>query len=57
LKLLSLQLKEYVRTVRPRPPEEPVIRFETAPGRQAQVDFADFGLPWGKRYALVMLLG
>ena len=27
------QLKEYVRTVRPRPPEEPEVRFETAPGR------------------------
>lgn len=51
------QLKEYVRTVRPRPPEEPVIRFETAPGRQAQVDFADFRFPWGKRYALVVVLG
>lgn len=51
------QLKEYVRTVRPRPREEPVIRFETAPARQAQVDFADFKLPWGKRYALIVVLG
>jgi transposase len=51
------QLKEYVRRVRPRPPEEPVIRFETAPGRQAQVDFADFKFGWGKRYALMVVLG
>ncbi len=48
------QLKEFVRTVRPRPPEEPVIRFETAPARQAQVDFR---FPWGKRYALLVVLG
>lgn len=51
------QVKEYVRTVRPSPPEEPVVRFETAPGVQAQVDFADFRLPWGKRYALLVVLG
>ena len=51
------QVKEYVRKVRPRPPEEPVVRFETPPGRQAQVDFADFRLPWGKRYALLVVLG
>ncbi len=51
------QLKEYVREVRPRPPEEPLIRFETAPGRQVQVDFADFKFDWGKRYALVVVLG
>jgi transposase len=51
------QVKEYVRTVRPRPPEEPVVRFETAPGHQGQVDFADFVLPWGKRYALLVVLG
>jgi transposase len=51
------QLKEYVREVRPMPPEEPVVRFETPPGRQAQVDFADFKLPWGKRYALLVVLG
>ena len=51
------QLKEYVRQIRPRPPEEPVIRFETAPARQAQVDFADFTFGWGKRYALMVVLG
>ena len=51
------QVKEYVRRVRPRPPEEPVVRFETAPGHQGQVDFADFRLPWGTRYALLVVLG
>ena len=51
------QLKEYVRRVRPRPPEMSVVRFETPPGHQGQVDFADFRLPWGKRYALLVVLG
>ena len=51
------QLKEFVRSVRPRPPAEPVVRFETPPAHQAQVDFAEFRLPWGKRYALVVVLG
>ena len=46
-----------MREVRPRPPEEPVQRFETPPGHQAQVDFAEFRLPWGKRYALIVVLG
>ncbi len=51
------QLREYVARVRPRPEPEPVVRYETAPGHQAQVDFAEFRLPWGKRYALVVVLG
>ena len=51
------QVKRYVREVRPRPPVEPVERFETEPGHQAQVDFAEFRLPWGKRYALIVVLG
>ena len=50
-------VKRYVREVRPRPVEEPAVRFETAPGRQGQVDFAQFRLPWGKRYALLLVLG
>ena len=32
------QVKVYVREVRPRPAPDPVVRFETAPGEQAQVD-------------------
>jgi len=51
------QLRDYVRQVRPRPPEEPLVRFETPPAKQAQVDFAEFRLPWGKRYALLVVLG
>ena len=51
------QLKEYVRSVRPVPPPEPLVRFETAAGHQAQVDFASFTLPWGRRYALLVVLG
>lgn len=51
------QLKAFVRRVRPTPPPDPVIRFETPPGRQAQVDFARFRFPWGVRYALLVVLG
>lgn len=51
------QVKRYVRQVRPRAPREPVQRFETPPGHQGQVDFADFRLPWGKRSALIVVLG
>jgi transposase len=51
------QVKEHVRRVRPGPPADPVVRFETPPGLQAQVDFAEFRLPWGKRYALLVVLG
>lgn len=51
------QLKAYVRRVRPRPEAAPVIRFETPPGVQAQVDFAAVRFPWGKRFALLVVLG
>jgi len=51
------QLKAFVRGVRPVPPPEPVVRFETPAGRQAQVDFARFRFPWGVRYALLVVLG
>lgn len=51
------QVKEFVRRVRPRPPREPLIRFETPPGHQAQVDLAHFRFPWGRRYALLVVLG
>ena len=51
------RVKDYVRQVRPRALEEPVVRFETPPGFQAQVDFASFNLPWGRRHALLVVLG
>jgi transposase len=50
------QLKDFVRQVRPMPPEA-LVRFETPAGRQAQVDFARFRFPWGVRYALLVVLG
>lgn len=51
------QLTAYVRQVRPRPAPEPVVRFETEPGHQAQFDFAEFRFPFGKRYAVLIVLG
>jgi transposase len=50
-------LKDYVRSVRPRPEPEPPNRFETEPAHQAQVDFAEAHFPWGKRFALLVVLG
>ena len=51
------QLRDFVARTRPRPEPEPVIRFETDPGHQAQFDFAEVKLPWGKRWALLVVLG
>ena len=50
-------MNEYVRRVRPRDPVEPVVRYETPPGHQGQVDFGTFTLPWGRRHALLVVLG
>ena len=36
---------------------EAPVRFETPAGRQGQVDFGTFTLPWGRRPALVIVLG
>jgi transposase len=51
------QLKAFVRRIRPTPPTDPVIRFETPAGKQAQVDFAHFQFSFGVRYALLVVLG
>ena len=51
------RVREYVSTARPRDPVEATIRFETPPGRRGQVDFRPFTLPWGRRYALLVVLG
>jgi transposase len=47
------QLKAFVQQVRPTAAPQPVVRFETPAGKQAQVDFARFTFPWGVRYALL----
>jgi transposase len=50
------QVTAYVARVRPRAAPEPVVRFET-PGERAQFDFAEVRFPWGKRFALLVVLG
>ena len=50
-------MRNYVRVARPQEPIEPVVRFETPAGHQGQVDFGTFALPWGRRHALVVVLG
>ena len=51
------RVNDYVRKARPRDPVEPLQRLETPPGRQGQVDFGTFTLPWGRRHALLVVLG
>ena len=51
------RVRDYVREVRPREPTDAVVRFETPAGRQGQVDFGTFRLPWGRRHALLVVLG
>ena len=51
------RVRDYVRQVRPREVADPVVRFETPAGRQGQVDFGSFSLPWGWRHALLVVLG
>jgi transposase len=51
------QIKEYVRQIRLCPIEEAVRRLETPAGFQVQLDYAIFNRPWGRRYALVVVLG
>ena len=56
------QVRAFVQTFRPPPAPTATVRFETAPGEQAQVDWGHFGTIWHegrtrRLYAVVMTLG
>ena len=51
------QLKVYLRQVRPGKKEDPLVRFETEPGRQMQVDFVVFKRCGERLSAFVATLG
>ena len=54
-------LRDFMRPLRPQVSSKATVRFETPPGRQAQVDWGEFRVDWnGKKkrlYAFVMVLG
>ena len=51
------QLRRFLRGVRPTLPVDPVIRFETAPGEQMQVDWVEFRKGSDPLYAFCATLG
>lgn len=53
---LSL-LRDYLRSLKPKIKERELIRFETEPGEQMQVDFAHFKFNDKKFYSFVAVLG
>lgn len=51
------QLRKYLRTLKKLPKPDPVVRFETAPGEQMQVDWGEFKYGSLKLHAFVAALG
>lgn len=51
------QLRAYLRTLKPTAVLEPVVRFETAPGEQMQVDWVEFRKGKDPLYAFCATLG
>jgi transposase len=51
------RVKEFVRSLTPASPPEPVVRFETEPGRQMQADWASVGRGTGKLSIFIATLG
>lgn len=51
------QLRVFLRGLRPEPTEDPVVRFETAPGEQMQVDWVEFRKGADALYAFCATLG
>jgi transposase len=50
-------LRGYVSSLKPQPPADPVVRFETAPGDQLQVDWGDFRAGKDPLAAFIATLG
>ena len=50
-------VRRFLATLSPPPVPEPVVRFETAPGHQAQMDWGEYRLGGKKVYAFVGVLG
>jgi transposase len=50
-------LRAYVGTLKPQPPADPVVRFETDPGDQLQVDWGDFRAGRDPLAAFIATLG
>lgn len=51
------QLRAYMHGLKPTPPGDPVVRFETAPGEQLQVDWVEFRHGRTPLYAFCATLG
>jgi transposase len=51
------RVKQFVRGLRPAPKPDPVVRFETAPGKQMQVDWATIGRGADQLSVLIATLG
>lgn len=50
-------VRRFLASLKPAPVVEPVVRFETPPGRQAQMDWGEYRLGQRKVYAFVGVLG
>jgi transposase len=51
------QLRDYLRTLKTKIKSDPVVRFETVPGEQMQVDWAEFKFGKTKLDAFIATLG
>ena len=51
------QLRAFLQDLRPAPPEDPVVRFETAPGEQMPIDWVEFRKGADPLYAFCATLG
>src|SRR5690606_28729103 len=50
-------VRRFIASLRPTPAPEPVVRYETPPGHQAQMDWGEYRLGRKKVYAFVGVLG